>query len=99
MDAVQKGGYPHFMLKEIHEQSQVARELLHVLNGNREVDSLVEKLKKARHPYFIGCGTSYHAASAGAVFFAQLAGRAAIPVLASATTCTSSFFSSKARIP
>ena len=25
MDAVQKGGYPHFMLKEIHEQPQVAR--------------------------------------------------------------------------
>ena len=82
MDAVQKGGYPHFMLKEIHEQAQVARELFHVLNGNHEVDSLVDKMKKARHLYFIGCGTSYHAASAGAVYFAQLAGRAAIPVLA-----------------
>ncbi len=82
MDAVQKGGYPHFMLKEIHEQSQVARELSHVLNGNREVDTLVEKMKNARHLYFIGCGTSYHAASVGAVYFAQLAGRAAIPVLA-----------------
>ncbi len=82
MDAVQKGGYPHFMLKEIHEQSQVARELSHVLNGNREVESLVEKMKSARNLYFIGCGTSYHAASAGAVYFAQLAGRAAIPVLA-----------------
>src|SRR5512141_3237341 len=82
MDAVQKGGYPHFMLKEIHEQSQVARELAHVLNGNREVDSLVEKMKKARHLYFIGCGTSYHAASVGAVYFAQLAGQAVIPVLA-----------------
>jgi glutamine---fructose-6-phosphate transaminase (isomerizing) len=82
MDAVQKGGYPHFMLKEIHEQAQVARELAHVLNGNREVDALVDKMKKARHLYFIGCGTSYHAASAGAVFFAQLAGRAVIPVVA-----------------
>jgi glucosamine--fructose-6-phosphate aminotransferase (isomerizing) len=82
MDAVQKGGYPHFMLKEIHEQSQVARELFHVLNGNREVDALVEKMKSARHLYFIGCGTSYHAASVGAVYFAQLAGRAVIPVLA-----------------
>ncbi|MEW5827550.1 MAG: glutamine--fructose-6-phosphate transaminase (isomerizing) [Chloroflexota bacterium] len=82
MDAVQKGGYPHFMLKEIHEQSQVARELFHVLNGNRAVESLVEKMKNARHLYFIGCGTSYHAASVGAVYFAQLAGRAAIPVLA-----------------
>jgi glucosamine--fructose-6-phosphate aminotransferase (isomerizing) len=82
MDAVQKGGYPHFMLKEIHEQAQVARELSHVLNGNREVESLVEKMKNARHLYFIGCGTSYHAASAGAVYFAQLAGRAVIPGLA-----------------
>ena len=82
MDAVQKGGYPHFMLKEIHEQAQVARELSHVLNGNREVEALVEKMKKARHLYFIGCGTSYHAASVGAVYFAQLAGRAVIPVLA-----------------
>jgi glucosamine--fructose-6-phosphate aminotransferase (isomerizing) len=82
MDAVQKGGYPHFMLKEIHEQAQVARELSHVLNGNREVDVLVEKMKNARHLYFIGCGTSYHAASVGAVYFAQLAGRAVIPVLA-----------------
>jgi glucosamine--fructose-6-phosphate aminotransferase (isomerizing) len=82
MDAVQKGGYPHFMLKEIHEQAQVARELSHVLNGNRDVETLVEKMKKARHLYFIGCGTSYHAAMTGSVFFAQLAGRAAIPVLA-----------------
>jgi glucosamine--fructose-6-phosphate aminotransferase (isomerizing) len=82
MDAVQKGGYPHFMLKEVHEQAQVARELSHVLNGNREVDVLVEKMKNARHLYFIGCGTSYHAASVGAVYFAQLAGRAVIPVLA-----------------
>ncbi|GAB4460217.1 MAG: glutamine--fructose-6-phosphate transaminase (isomerizing) [Anaerolineales bacterium] len=82
MDAVQKGGYPHFMLKEIHEQSQAARELLHMLNGNREVDALLEKMKQARHLYFIGCGTSYHAAMTGAVYFAQLAGRAVIPILA-----------------
>ena len=82
MDAVQKGGYPHFMLKEIHEQPQVARELLHLLDGSPEVEKLVEKMKKARHLYFIACGTSYHAAMIGSVYFAQLAGRPAIPVLA-----------------
>jgi glucosamine--fructose-6-phosphate aminotransferase (isomerizing) len=82
MDAVQKGGYPHFMLKEIHEQPQVARELLHLLDGSPEVVNLVEKMKKARHLYFIACGTSYHAAMIGSVYFAQLAGRPAIPVLA-----------------
>jgi glutamine---fructose-6-phosphate transaminase (isomerizing) len=82
MDAVQKGGYPHFMLKEIHEQPQVARELLHLLDGSPEVQRLVDRMKKARHLYFIACGTSYHAALAGSVYFAQLAGRSAIPVLA-----------------
>src|SRR5215208_6943918 len=82
MDAVQKGGYPHFMLKEIHEQARVARELLHLLDGSPEVQPLIEKMKKARDLYLIGCGTSYHAASVGAVYIAQLAGHAAIPVLA-----------------
>jgi glucosamine--fructose-6-phosphate aminotransferase (isomerizing) len=82
MDAVQKGGYPHFMLKEIHEQPQVARELLHLLDGSNEVDTVLQKMKSCRHLYFIGCGTSYHACLAGAVFFAQIAGRPVIPVLA-----------------
>jgi glutamine---fructose-6-phosphate transaminase (isomerizing) len=82
MDAVQKGGYPHFMLKEIHEQSQVAREVLHMLAGSPEVQKVIEKMRTARNLYFIGCGTSYHACMAGAVYFAQIAGRAIIPVLA-----------------
>ena len=70
------------MLKEVHEQAQVARELLHLLDGSSEVQPLIEMMKKARHLYLIGCGTSYHAASVGAVYIAQLAGRASIPVLA-----------------
>ena len=82
MDAVQKGGYPHFMLKEIHEQAQVATELLHLLDGSAEVETIVEKMKSAGHLYFIACGTSYHAAVAGSVYLAQIAGRPAIPVLA-----------------
>jgi glucosamine--fructose-6-phosphate aminotransferase (isomerizing) len=82
MDAVQKGGYPHFMLKEIHDQPQAARELLHVLEGNPDVDALAERMKKARHLYFVACGTSYHAALIGSVYFAQIAGKPAVPVLA-----------------
>jgi len=82
MDAVQTGGYPHFMLKEIHEQAQVARELLHLLDGSPEVETVVNKMKAARYLYFIGCGTSYHAALAGSVYLAQIAGRPAVPVLA-----------------
>jgi len=82
MDEVQKGGYPHFMLKEIHEQPQVARQLLHLLEGSSEVAGYIEKMKKARHLYFIACGTSYHASALGSVYFGQIAGKSAIPVLA-----------------
>ncbi|MBN2391753.1 MAG: glutamine--fructose-6-phosphate transaminase (isomerizing) [Anaerolineae bacterium] len=82
MDAAVKGGYPHFMLKEIHEQSQVAGELIHLLNASRHVAPLVARMAQARHLYLIGCGTSYHACVLGAVYLAQLAGCAAIPVLA-----------------
>ena len=82
MSSVQKGGYAHFMLKEIHEQPQVAREVLHMLAGSPDVQLVLDKMKAARNLYFIGCGTSYHACLAGAVYFARLAGRAVIPVIA-----------------
>ena len=82
MDAVRKGGYAHFMEKEIHEQPQVGRELLHLLDASADVAPLVEQMRSARHLYLVGCGTSYHAAVLGSVYLAQLAGRVAIPVLA-----------------
>ena len=82
MDAVQKGGYAHFMLKEIYEQPAVARELLHVLEENQSLPAMLDQIKKARHVYLIGCGTSYHACQAGSVYFSQLAKTTAIPVVA-----------------
>jgi glucosamine--fructose-6-phosphate aminotransferase (isomerizing) len=82
MEAVQKGGYPHFMLKEIHEQPQVGREVLHLLAESKDVEIILASIKQARNVYFIGCGTSYHACLAGSVYFAQLAGRTVIPVVA-----------------
>jgi len=42
MEAVQKGGYPHFMLKEIHEQPQAAREALHILARSGEGETVLE---------------------------------------------------------
>jgi glucosamine--fructose-6-phosphate aminotransferase (isomerizing) len=83
MSAVQKEGYAHFMLKEIHEQPVVARELLHRLDADEdEINKILEKVEAARNLYFIGCGTSYHACLAGAIYFSQLSSRAVIPVLA-----------------
>ncbi len=82
MDAAQKGGYAHFMLKEIHEQPQVARELLHYFDRAAQLPQFVQRMAKAHHLYLVGCGTSYHACLAGAVCLARLAHRPAIPVLA-----------------
>ena len=82
MDAAQKGGYAHFMLKEIHEQEQVAKELLHILDNSSSVALIAEQMMKARNLYLIGCGTSYHACILGSIYIANLAGKAAIPILA-----------------
>jgi len=82
MEDAEKGGYPHFMLKEIHEQSKVARDLLHLLNASKHVNRFTQTMASARNLYLVGCGTSYHACLLGAVYLARLAGRAAIPVLA-----------------
>ncbi len=82
MELAQKGGYAHFMLKEIHEQEQVARELIHMLKNSPSLASMADRMAKARHLYLIGCGTSYHACYLGAIYISTLAGKPAIPVLA-----------------
>ena len=82
MEAAQKGGFEHFMLKEIHEQPEVARALLHLWNDSPAITATVEALRKARNIYFIGCGTSYNACVAGAVFFNRLCAITIIPVAA-----------------
>ena len=69
MEIAQKGGYPHFMLKEIHEQSHVAAELLQVLDNSPDLDPFIDKLKNARDIYIIACGTSYHAGLLGSIYF------------------------------
>jgi glutamine---fructose-6-phosphate transaminase (isomerizing) len=82
MEVAQKGGYPHFMLKEIYEQPAVAAQLLHVLDHSQDVAAFCEKMASARNLYLVGCGTSYHACLLGSVYLSRLAGRTAIPVLA-----------------
>jgi glucosamine--fructose-6-phosphate aminotransferase (isomerizing) len=82
MESAQKGGYEHFMLKEIHEQPTVARELIHVLEDSPNVLPMIDRLANAHHLYLIGCGTSYHACILGAIYLSGIAGRPAIPVLA-----------------
>ncbi len=66
IDVAEKGGYPDFMLKEIHEQPRVVRDTLAGrMDGNEIViDELTlsrQELNFVDRVYIIGCGTSYHA--------------------------------------
>lgn len=78
-EAVNKGGYPHYMLKEIHEQPQAIRSMLSHLKG-KEVSfggltaDIEARLANTRRIILAGCGTSLFAASAGKLFIEQLAG-------------------------
>ena len=66
VDVAEKGGYPDFMLKEIHEQPRVIRDTLagRLVGGELFIDELdmtPEELDLIDRVYVIACGTSYHA--------------------------------------
>src|SRR5258708_22006792 len=67
----QKGGYPHFMLKEIHEAPEaVANAMRGRLNDEgivsfREFDMPDEDLRRHQEVLLLGMGTSLHAAMIG----------------------------------
>jgi glucosamine--fructose-6-phosphate aminotransferase (isomerizing) len=76
-----KMGYPHFMLKEIHEQPSSIRDALRT--QSIYLDLMAAILHKAKRIYFVACGTAYHAAVVGSFLFARLARVQAEPVVAS----------------
>ena len=66
ISAAKLGGYPDFMLKEIHEQPRTIRDTMagRMVNGHLQFDELslsVEELSAIDRVYIIACGTSYHA--------------------------------------
>ena len=71
VEAASKGGYEHFMLKEIYEQPNGVKEtLVRRLNDNGEIQlddikMTKEDLDKINKVYIIACGTAYHAGLVG----------------------------------
>ena len=71
VEAASKGGYEHFMLKEIYEQPNGVKEtLIRRLNDNGEIklDDIKmtkEDLDKINKVYIVACGTAYHAGLVG----------------------------------
>ncbi len=65
-EAAEKGGWEHFMLKEIHEQPKVIADTINSAVQGGEIDytevGLSDKaLKKIKGVVIVGCGSAYHA--------------------------------------
>jgi glucosamine--fructose-6-phosphate aminotransferase (isomerizing) len=76
-----KGGFDHFMLKEISEQDET---LFRALQQDENViQAVCDEIRKAGGIFFIGCGSSYHACLAGSYMFSKVAKKHVNVVLAS----------------
>lgn len=80
LDALEKGGYEHFMLKEIHEQPQAVRDSmrgrLNVKNNLLRLGGIQEyegKFDHIKRIIIIACGTSWHAGLVSEYLFEELA--------------------------
>jgi glucosamine--fructose-6-phosphate aminotransferase (isomerizing) len=80
LDAIEKAGYPHFMLKEIFEQprsiADCMRGRINPDNGTVTlggIEDVMDKLVKAPRIIIAACGTSWHSALVGEYLFEQLA--------------------------
>ncbi len=76
-----KQGYPHFMLKEIHEQPSTLRNTIRL--QEHYLDLMSTFLDRAKEVFLVACGTSYHACLASSYMFSKLAFLATYPVIAS----------------
>ncbi len=78
-EAAEKGGYPDFMVKEIHEQPQVIVDTLggrfNYEEGEADLPDLAmtkEELLNARRIWIVACGTSWHAGLVGKYLFEEM---------------------------
>ncbi|UCF59599.1 MAG: glutamine--fructose-6-phosphate transaminase (isomerizing) [Candidatus Bathyarchaeota archaeon] len=80
-EMAEKKGYPHFMLKEIHEQPLCLRNTLRL--QEQYLDLMTTFLDRAGEVFLVACGTSYHACLAASYMFSKLAMLATHPIIAS----------------
>jgi glucosamine--fructose-6-phosphate aminotransferase (isomerizing) len=80
LEQIEKGGYPHFMLKEIYEQPKSIHDSIRgridSIQGKfamRSIHEYEDKLRNVKRLILIGCGTSWHAALVGEYLFEEYA--------------------------
>ena len=77
-EAAEKGGYEHFMMKEIHEQPAAVRDTLspRIKDGKVDLSELSldeEAIRGVRRIYIVGCGSAYHVGVAARYVIESLA--------------------------
>lgn len=74
---IEKGTYPHYMLKEVDEQPFVIRKIMQAYqnaNGELAIETdILNALNEADRLYIVACGTSYHAGLVGKQYIEQMA--------------------------
>lgn len=80
LESIEKGGYDHFMLKEIFEQPRSIldsfRGRIHINDGRISmagIDKFEDKFKNLERIIIVGCGTSWHAGLVGEYLFEDFA--------------------------
>lgn len=77
-EAAEKGGYEHFMMKEIHEQPKAVGDTIHSVVKDGQIDfSAVglteEEMKEISQIYIVACGSAYHVGMAAQYVIEDLA--------------------------
>ncbi|PIE36019.1 glutamine--fructose-6-phosphate transaminase (isomerizing) [candidate division KSB3 bacterium] len=78
--AAKKGGFPTFMLKEIHEQPSTVRTALNI--DQEEIRQLAQMIHEQQRSYLVGVGTTYYVSLVGHYYFSSVA-KTFLPVLSS----------------
>lgn len=73
IEDVSMGDYPHFMLKEIHEQPLILQNIIDTQEEN--IKQAAGLIRNAYGTYLIACGTAFYACMAGTYLFSKIAGR------------------------
>ena len=72
IETSKKGGYSHYMLKEIFDEPNTTRQALKI--SSKEISDLALLMSEASRAYLIGVGTTYYVSNIGQYYFSNLAG-------------------------
>lgn len=84
-EMAQREGHPHFMIKEIIEQSEAVK---NTLGQKANIQKVIDEIGDVKRICFVACGTSYHASITGKYLIESLAGIACDVVIASESKYT-----------